>query len=110
VAALSHLADLARTLCRLEGAREASFLEPLADTLARCEEYQSLYLTGVTTTPQARLRGDWLVQEVRRLMDEAETLAAANAKIEADAVAALAEWRARGLEFATKAGPLSDQM
>ena len=110
VAAMAHLADLSRTLCRLEAAREAGFLEPLADTLARCEEYQSLYLTGATTTPQARARGDWLVQEVRRLMDEAETLAAGGAKIEADAVAALAEWRARGLEFAAKAGPLSDQM
>lgn len=110
VAALAHLADLSRTLCRLEAARSADFLEPLADTLARCEEYQSLYLTGATTTPQARNRGDWLVQEVRRLMDEAETLSADGAKIEADAVAALAEWRARGLEFAAKAGPLSDQM
>jgi len=110
VAALAHLADLSRTLCRLEGAREAGFLEPLADTLARCEEYQSLYLTGATTTPQARARGDWLVAEVRRLMDEAESLAAGGAKIEADAVAALAEWRARGLELAAKAGPLSDQM
>jgi hypothetical protein len=110
VAAMAHLAELSRTLCRLEAARDAGFLEPLADTLARCEEYQSLYLTGATTTPQARARGDWLVQEVRRLMDEAEALAANGAKIEADAVAALAEWRARGLEFAAKAGPLSDQM
>lgn len=110
VAALAHLAELSRTLCRLEGAREAGFLEPLADTLARCEEFQSVYLTGATTTPQARARGDWLVEEVRRLMDEAEMLAASDARIEADAVAALAEWRARGLELAAKAGPLSDQM
>lgn len=110
VAAMAHLSDLSRTLCRVEAARDASFLEPLTDTLARCEEYQSLYLTGAITTPQARVRGDWLVQEVRRLMDEAESLAAAGFRIEADAVAALAEWRARGLEFAAKAGPLSDQM
>lgn len=110
VAALAGLSDLARTLCRLEAARGATFLEPLQDTLARCEEYQSRYLTGSTTTPQARARGDWLVEEVRRLMDEVESLRAAGAKIEADAVAALAEWRARGLEHAAKAGPLSDQM
>lgn len=110
VAALAHLADLARTLCRLEAARDAAFLEPLPDTLARCEEYQSLYLTGAITTPQARARGDWLVDEVQRLADEAELLAASGAKIEAGAVAALAEWRARALEFAAKAGPLSDQM
>jgi len=110
VAALSGLADLARTLCRLEAARGATFLEPIQDTLARCEEYQSRYLTGSTTSPQARERGDWLVEEVRRLMDEVESLLGAGARIEADAVAALAEWRARGLEFAAKAGPLSDQM
>jgi len=110
VAALSGLAGLARTLCRLEAARGASFLEPVQDTLVRCEEYQSRYLTGSTTTPQARARGDWLVEEVRRLMDEVESLLSSGAKIEADAVAALAEWRARGLEFAAKAGPLSDQL
>src|SRR5690606_33479883 len=92
VAAMARLADLSRTLCRLEAAREASFLEPLGDTLARCEEYQSVYLTGATTTPQARARGDWLVQEVRRLMDEAEALADDGEKIEASAVATLAEW------------------
>lgn len=110
VSALSHLAGLSRLLCRLEAARGATFLEPLQDTLARCEEYQSLYLTGTTTTPQARARGDWLVQEVRRLMDEVESLVSDGSKVEADAVAALAEWRARGLEFAAKAGPMSDQM
>lgn len=110
VSALAHLAQLSRLLCRVEAARGASFLEPLQDTLARCEEYQSLYLTGTTTTPQARARGDWLVQEVRRLMDEVEFLLSIDAKIEADAVAALAEWRARGLESAAKAGPLSDRM
>lgn len=110
VAALAGLESLTRTLCRLEAARGASFLEPIQDTLARCEEYQSRYLTGSTTTPQARIRGDWLVEEVRRLMDEVESLLASGAKIEADAVAALAEWRARSLEFAAKAGPLSDQL
>lgn len=109
VAALAGLAELARTLCRVEAARGATFLEPIQDTLARCEEYQSRYLTGSTSSPQARARGDWLVEEVRRLMDEVESLLASGAKIEADAVAALAEWRARGLEFAAKAGPLSDQ-
>lgn len=110
VSALAHLAELSRLLCRVEAVRGANFLEPLQDTLARCEEYQSLYLTGTTTTPQARARGDWLVQEVRRLMDEVEFLLSIDARIEAGAVAALAEWRARGLEPAAKAGPLSDRM
>ena len=107
---MAELARLSRTLCRLEGARGATFIEPIQDTLARCDEFVSAYLTGATATPQARARGDWLVGEVRRLMDEVEWLLAAGAKAEADAVAALAEWRARGLEHAVKAGPLSDQM
>ncbi len=106
--ALARLGKLARTLCQLEAALGASFLEPLQDTLARCEEFVSAYLTGATLTPQARERGDWLVAEVRRLMDESEALAHADWRIEADAVAALAEWRARALEFAAKAGPLSE--
>ncbi|MBX3179190.1 MAG: hypothetical protein KF886_17685 [Candidatus Hydrogenedentes bacterium] len=110
VGAMAELARLTRTLCRLEGARGATFIEPIQDTLARCDEFVSAYLTGATATPQARARGDWLVGEVRRLMDEVEWLLAAGAKAEADAVAALAEWRARGLEHAVKAGPLSDQM
>ena len=107
--ALTRLAALARTLCRLEAALGSGFLEPLPDTLARCESFLSAYLTGATTSPQARKRGDWVVAEVRRLMDEAEALAMADRPIEADAVAALAEWKARGLEFAAKAGPLSDR-
>jgi hypothetical protein len=107
--ALARLATLARTLCGLEAALGSGFLEPLPDTLARCESFQSAYLTGATTSPQARKRGDWLVAEVRRLMDEAEDLAMAERPIEADAVAALAEWQARGLEFAAKASPLSDR-
>ena len=108
--ALARAATLARTLCRLESALGASFLEPLQDTLARCEAFQSAYLTGATTTPLARQRGDWIVSEVRRLMDEAEALGNFDRRIEADAVAALAEWRARALEHAVKAGPLSNQL
>jgi hypothetical protein len=107
---LARLARLARTLCQLEAVIGVSFLEPLQDTLARCKEFQSMYLTGVTATPQARQRGDRLVAEVRRLMDEAEALAQLDRRIEADAVAALAEWRARGLEYAAKAGPQSDRL
>ncbi len=108
--ALARVATLARTLCRLESALGASFLEPLQDTLARCEAFQSAYLTGATTTTEARKRGDWIVSEVRRLMDEAEALGNFDRRIEADAVAALAEWRARALEHAVKAGPLSNRL
>jgi hypothetical protein len=110
VPAIARLATLSRALCTVENSSGKSFLEPLGDTLTRCEEFQSLYLTGSIKTPEAYQRGDWLLNEVRRLMDEAQNLAAAGRKIEAGAVAALAEWRARSLEEAAKAGPKSSAM
>ncbi|MBI2431569.1 MAG: LysM peptidoglycan-binding domain-containing protein [Candidatus Hydrogenedentes bacterium] len=108
VPAIAQVARLARALATVEEERDEPFLEPLQDTLARGEEYQSLYLTGSTGTSQANERGDWLLNEVRRLLDEAEQLATTERKIEANAVAALAEWRARGLEFAAHAKPMSE--
>lgn len=108
VPAIATLARLARALCTIEQDSGDSFVQPLSDTLAKCSEYQSLYLTGSTGTSLAAERGDWLLNEVRRLMDEAEALSAAGAAIEGNAVASLAEWRARQLEFAAKAGPLSE--
>ncbi|HPO12333.1 MAG TPA: LysM peptidoglycan-binding domain-containing protein [Candidatus Hydrogenedentes bacterium] len=99
VTALADLTGLLRALCTVEEDRGQPFLEPLQDALARCKEYQSLYLTGSVATDKPHERGDWLLSEVRRLMDEAEVLAASGAKIEAVAVATLAEWRARSLEF-----------
>lgn len=101
--AIAALSELARTLCVIEEDRGEHFLEPLADTLARTEELQSLYLTGSAGTARSRERGDWILGEVRRLVDEAETLDGAGRKIEACAVAALAEWRAHGLKFAAQA-------
>jgi LysM repeat protein len=98
--AIAQLARLARALATVEQDRGEPFLDPLPDTLARTQEYLSLYLTGSTGASNAHERGDWLLREVRRLMDEAETLANSGNKIEAGAVAALAEWRARVLEFA----------
>lgn len=103
VPAMAQLSRLIRALCAIEQDRGEAFLDPLQDTLARCEEYQSQYLTGSTGGSQAHERGDWLLTEVRRLMDTAEDLSAADLRIEAAAVAMLAEWRARGLEFAAAA-------
>ena len=100
VSSISHLARLMRQLCVVEQQRGEAFLEPLQDTLARCEEYQTYYLTSSRGSDDHFERGDWLLGEVRRLMNEANDLAAAGRRIEASAVAALAEWRARGLEFA----------
>lgn len=112
VSAISHLARLMRQVCVVEQQRGEPFLEPLQDTLARCEEYQAYYLTSSRGSDDAFERGDWLLGEVRRLMNESNDLAAANRRIEASAVAALAEWRARGLEFAANAGerPVEDNV
>ena len=99
--AIAQLARIARLLCSVEQTRGIPFLEPMQDTLARCEEFQSLYLTGSVGAAESHARGDWLLEEVRRLMDRGEALARAGVKIEAGAVAALAEWRARGLECTT---------
>ena len=109
VPAIAALARLARPLCTLEQASGTPFLEPLHETLLKCEEYQSAYLlTSSGAAPQAYERGDWLLREVQRLAAEAEALEQAGRKIEACAVAALAEWRALALSDAAKAGPMSD--
>lgn len=108
VPAIRSIAKLARTLCLVEEDRGERFLEPLTDTLDRAAELQSLYLTGSAGTAQARKRGDWVLGEVRRLIDEAESLNQAGRKIEATAVAALAEWRAHCLLHAAKAEPVRE--
>lgn len=104
--AIVELARIARALCVLEEYRQEPFLDPIKDTLEKCNAYQSLYLTG-SSGDRTLERGDWLFKEVGALADEAERLEAAGLYIEACAVAALAEWRARALEFAMQAGSLS---
>ena len=110
VPAIACLARLVRALCTVEEDRGQPFLDPLQDTLARCKEFQSSYLTGSGGSETAHERGDWLLDEIRGLLDEAESLSTSGAKIEAAAVATLAEWRARSLEFAALQGPLSDTL
>ncbi|HNR30087.1 MAG TPA: LysM peptidoglycan-binding domain-containing protein [Candidatus Hydrogenedentes bacterium] len=100
--ALGGLADLLRTLSILQEDTKEPFVAPLANQLEKCAEYRALYLTG----SEARERGEWLLEEVLRLMNEAEALADAGRAIEANAVASIAEWRARTLDYAAKAPPL----
>jgi hypothetical protein len=105
VPAIRAIVKLARALCPVEEDRGERFLEPISDTIDRAGELQSLYLTGSAGTAQARKRGDWILGEVRRLIDEAETLEQGDRKIEAAAVATLAEWRAHCLISAAQAEP-----
>jgi len=108
VAALDALTALARTLCVLEEDRGELFVEPTQDLVARSEDHQSLYVTGATIQDNGiSLYGDWLLEEVRRLVQEAETADASGRKVEGAALAMLAEARAQGLALIskTKAAP-----
>ena len=108
VPAMASIARLVRSLCILEEEASEPFIELLQETLARSGEYQSQYLTSAGGTNDAHERADWLSAEVSRLMAEAKTLADRGREIEAVGVASLAEWRARSLEFAARAEPLSN--
>ena len=108
VPVMASAARLARHLCVVEQERGEPFVEPLKDTLERSREYESLYLTGSITASDKHARADWLLQEVNRLMAEAELLKETGRPVEAGAVAAIAEWRARSLEHAAKAAPLHE--
>ena len=101
VPASAGLARLTRNLCVLENDRGEPFLEPLQEMLAKCSGYTSKCLTG-SSNENNHGRQDWLLGEVARLMAEAKQLQEAGRPTEADAVAALAEGRARALEFAVQ--------
>lgn len=97
IKAMAGLARLMQPLCIVEQEQGEAFVEPLQDILTRCSQYQSSFLTR--TSNNARERGDWILAEVSRLVDRAKRLAEGGRPIEAAAVANIAEWRARSLEF-----------
>lgn len=107
VPAVASLAHMVRMLCILEQEEGEEFVESLQNTVARCGEYQSIYLMGTGANGADHERGDWLLEEVNRLVAEAESLRNAGRVIEAIGVASLAEARARALEHAATAKPLS---
>lgn len=106
-ATIGGLARLARALATHEQATGEPFLEPLRATLALCADLQSLYVTGKSGGPYDNPRGDRLLAETQRLIAEAEALASQRRPIEANAVAALAEWRARSLLLETQPRPFN---
>ncbi|NLN93912.1 MAG: LysM peptidoglycan-binding domain-containing protein [Candidatus Hydrogenedens sp.] len=103
IPALMMIIDLARSLAVIEEDRAELFVEPLADTMSKTEELQSLYLTASSGSSRTRERGDWILSEVRKLLEEAETLEKTGRKIEATAVAQIAYWRAQCLKPASQA-------
>ncbi len=107
---IAGLARLARAVATSEHESGVPFLDPLAETLSRCGEYQSLYITSTGFAKGGDGRGDWLLDEIGRLSAEAQQLSARRRAIEASAVAALAEWRARSLQtLSRKASPAPAQ-
>ncbi len=86
------IAALSRSLAVLEQENGAPFLEPLHETIARCVEFRDNFADHARSP-----RGQWLIGEVDRLLAEARWLDSIARPIEADAVASIAEWRARSL-------------
>ncbi len=108
VPSLAALARLVRVLAVLEQEKGEEFVESLQNVVARCGEYQSVYLMSTGSNGTQHERGDWLMDDVNRLVHDAEVLRDAGRPIEAVAVASVAEARARALEFAAAAAPLSE--
>jgi LysM repeat protein len=108
VPALMLIVDLARSLAVIEEDRAELFVEPLPDIMSKTEELQSLYLTASSGSSRTRERSDWILSEVRRLLEEAETLEKTGRKIEATAVAQIAYWRAQCLKPASQAETVLD--
>lgn len=103
VTLIAGATSIARHWATLEQERGEPFLDPLPATLSRCKDLQQLYLTG--TQPDTALkkqRGEWLVQEISRHTEEALAFSQAGFRIEAAALAALAEWRANSLKALTQ--------
>jgi len=100
-AIIGGLAESIRALCTLEEERGEVFIEPYQDRLARCKELQLQYVTGLSGASIAHDRGDWLEEEINRQTEHVRALAAQDRLIEADALAAMAEWRARSLQYAS---------
>jgi hypothetical protein len=103
VPTIAALARLIRFLAVLEQEKGEDFVESLQNVVARCGEYQSVYLMSTSANGTRHPRGDWLMDEVNRLVNDAEVLRDAGRPIEAVAVASLAEARARALEYAAAA-------
>lgn len=108
VPAMADLTQLVRHLAVLEEEVGEPFVEPYQETLNRCGQYQSLYLTRSGGDGGSTERGDWLLKEVSRLVTASERAMSVNRSKEANVLAILAEWRARALEYAAIAEPLGN--
>lgn len=108
VPAIASVERLVRRLAALEQALGIPFVEPIEETLDRCADQQSLYLTATVGPGASAERGERLMMHISSLITQARTLHHEGRLIEGDAIAALAEWRARSLVHAAKARSLME--
>jgi hypothetical protein len=107
VPTMAGVSRVARAMCTLEQETGEPFIDPQVDTLGRASEYQSHFFTGISESNAVHERGEVVMREVSLLVAESKAIADGGRAVEGQALAALAEWRARSLEHAAKAAPLS---
>jgi hypothetical protein len=106
---IRDFAAMAELLAVLEQELQEPLFEPLEKTMSICTEWLRRFPESMDTAALSVHRFEFLRGEVSRLADEARALHAAGRPIEAKAIAALAEWRARSLEpAATILWPVPD--
>jgi hypothetical protein len=108
VPAIASIERLVLRLAALEQSLGIPFVEPIEETLDRCAEQQAIYLTATVGPGASAERGERLLMHISSLISQARTFHAQGRLIEGDAIAALAEWRARALVHASKARPLTE--
>lgn len=95
---IRDFAVMAELLAVLEQELNEPLLEPLDKTMDTCTEWMQRFSEPADASAMSAQRFAFLRDEVTRLVDEARALDAVARPIEAKAIAALAEWRARTLE------------
>ena len=95
-AASADLMAIMRALCVVQESTGERFHAPLPERLASCKEAGRVFLSAAEVAPRITA----MVQEVNMLAAQAQRLHDDGRLVEADAVAALAEWRARAIEQA----------
>lgn len=98
-AALASTNRLLDALCVMEEEVGEPFLEPINGTAAFCQGVQDRHRAAPLLERPLRGRAEWLSTEVNRLVDAALELRRQGRENEAKGVVAMAEWRARALEF-----------
>jgi hypothetical protein len=104
VPAMASLTRLLEAAFILEQEQGKPFLESPSAALTRCNQFRTEYVTNIADRNAQSPRAQWLLAEIGRLQQKAGALENADRRTEATGIAKLAEWRARSLEYAPRAG------